>query len=270
MPSKIREVLRIVTILLAIIFLLSSIMNFGEKIPLGFTLLAFASPSSSIAAFEILIGVLLLASAVFSRLYVYGAAYLLAIIGLAEGLLSSDVQGLTRTMHESMIPFVFGGLALLTVEARSVSKSRGTKTSKQKSHEIITVLQFFVGGLVTLGGAAYTRSGTYPVGTALGSVHLVVGLTGLFAGYAFVKRRSWSGKFLVTINSVTIVYSAFAESLAEIYAYLPRGINDALVGTIIAIVVSVVIIYMLSVVSKQPSSPDVQVDARSDLNSLTP
>ena len=44
---------------------------------------------------------------------------------------------------------------------------------------------------------------------------------------------------------MTIVYSAFAESLAEIYAYLPRGINDALIGTIIAIIVSAVIIYIL-------------------------
>ena len=86
----------------------------------------------------------------------------------------------------------------------------------------------------------------YPVGTALGSVHLAVGLTGLYAGYAFYRGKSWSKKFLIAINGVTIAYSTFSESLAEIYAYLPRGINDALIGTIIAIIVSAAIIYLLA------------------------
>ncbi len=107
------------------------------------------------------------------------------------------------------------------------------------------MLQFFVGGLVTLGGAAFAKSGTYPIGTALGLGHLAVGLTGLFGGYAFARKKSWSNELLIGINIVTIAYSAITESLAEIYAFLPRSINDALIGTIIAIVVSAVIIYLL-------------------------
>jgi uncharacterized membrane protein YfcA len=99
---------------------------------------------------------------------------------------------------------------------------------------------------VTLGGAALTASGTYPVGTLLGSIHLAVGLGGLYGGYAFFKRKTWSARFLIIINVLAIAYSAFAETLAEIYAYLRPGINDAFIGTIIAIIVSSVIIYMVA------------------------
>ena len=42
------------------------------------------------------------------------------------------------------------------------------------------------------------------------------------------------------------MYPLIAVSLAEIYAYLAHGINDALIGTIIAIVVSAAIIYLLA------------------------
>jgi uncharacterized membrane protein YccC len=77
----------------------------------------------------------------------------------------------------------------------------------------------------------------------------VVGLIGLFSGYAFLKRKAWSPSFLIAINIVTIVYSAFSESVAEIYALMPPGVGDALIGTILAIIVSATIIYLL--VSRQ-------------------
>ena len=94
-------------------------------------------------------------------------------------------------------------------------------------------------------GLGYATSATYPVGTALGVVHLLVGLIGLFAGYAFLKRKAHSRRLLVAINGVTIAYSAFSESLAEVYALMTPGVGEALIGTIIAIVVSVAIIYLL-------------------------
>jgi hypothetical protein len=51
---------------------------------------------------------------------------------------------------------------------------------------------------------------------------------------------------LLAMNGVTIAYSAFSEGLAEVYALMTPGIGDALIGTIIAIVVSVAIIYLLA------------------------
>jgi hypothetical protein len=190
-------------------------------------------------------------SVVLSNLYVYGGAYPFSVAEIIEGFLSSQVQGLARDMHEVMIPFAIFGWVFLIVEAKNEAKTTTTKRKgldttmpSDRIHSIITTLQFFVGGLVTLGGAAFALSGTYPIGTLLGSIHLAVGLTGVFAGYAFLKRKTWSRRFLILVNSLTIGYSAFAETLAEIYAYLPRGINDALIGTIITIIVSAAIVYM--------------------------
>lgn len=245
MTPKLRRTLLLVTVALAFLFLISSAMNLGAKIPVGFAELSFASPSPSIAEFEIAIGLVLVAAAAVSSLYLYGGAYLLAVVGIAEGLLSPDVQGLARSLHEVMVPFAVLGWILIAVEAERVYRESERRDHSQRRREILTVMQFFVGGLVTLGGAAYAGGGTYPVGTALGLVHLAVGLTGLFAGFAYLRRRAWSPTFLIWINGATIVYSIFSESLAQIYAFLPPGINDSLIGTIIAVVVSAAIIYLL-------------------------
>jgi hypothetical protein len=233
-------------VILASLFLISASMNLGLKIPLGFTELGFAAPSMSIAEFEIAIGSILLVAAALRNRWALGGAYLMSIVGITEGLLASDVQGLARVFHETMVPFAIGGVALVAIDARAAYKAKRNKNAKQKSFEITTALQFLVGGLVTLGGAAYARSGTFPVGTALGLIHLAVGLAGLLGGYFFLRRKPWSREFLIGINSLTISYSALAEGLAQMYAFLSPGINDALIGTIIAIIVSAVIIYRLS------------------------
>jgi hypothetical protein len=240
-----KPILRVLTVVLAALFLFSAIMNLGFKIPLGSLSLSFASPSASIASFEIVIGMLLLVSAAFSNLYIYGGAYILGTVGIAEGLLSSDVQGLAREIHEIMIPFLIVGWIFFVILVQAASRSGKSRPVTSKNRQIITILQFFVGALVTLGGAAFTVGGSYPIGTLLGSVHLVIGIAGLLGGYVYLRRKTWSRSFLVSVNIVTIVYSAFAETLAEVYAYLPRGINDAFVGTIIAIIVSGVILYMI-------------------------
>jgi hypothetical protein len=235
---------RLATVALAAIFLVSCAFNLGARLQLGSTVLAFSNPSSSIAEFEILIAALLLAAAILSSAYAFAGALLLATVGILEGLLNAGVQGQARELHESMIPFLLAGWILLAAEAWAGRKARPS-TPSQSRRGLITALQFFVGALVTLGGAAFAEDGAYPIGTALGSVHLVVGILGLVGGYGVYKRKDWSKSYLVAINAVTIAYSAFAETLAEVYAYLPQGINDALIGTIVAIVVSAAIVYMV-------------------------
>jgi hypothetical protein len=237
--------IRLTTVVTAALFLVSSIMNFGAKIPLGFTELSFSTPLMSIAEFEVVIGLALLAAAAFSWLYVYAGAYLLALVGIAFGLANPDVQGLARNLHEAMLPFAIGGCVLLALGARSAYNSRANPSAGQIKRELITALQFFVGGLVVIGGAAFARNGTYPLGTVLGLIHLAVGLTGLFAGYAFLRRKVWSRRLLIAINGVIIAYSTFSESLAQVYALLPPGINESLIGTVLAIVVSAAILYLL-------------------------
>ena len=244
--SATRRALQCIAVVLALIFLLSALLNLGAQIQLGFAELSFQSPSSSIAAFEVVIALVLLGAAASSNLYLYGGAYLFAVVGISAGLLSEEDQGLARTLHKAMVPFVVVGWPLMVLEARAVYRARRQGGMVASGREIVTALQFFVGSLVTLGVAAFVRGGTYPVGTALGAVHLGIGLTGLLGGYFFVRREPWSRGFLIGINSVTIVYSAFADSLVQVYAFLPPGISDSLIGTIIAIAVSAVVICLLT------------------------
>ncbi|MDA4114939.1 MAG: hypothetical protein OK442_00115 [Thaumarchaeota archaeon] len=241
------------TAVLAALFLVSCALNFGAKLSLGAAQLSFVAPSTSIAEFEIVIGLVLLVAAAFSRLYPYAGAYLLGSVGIAEGLLSPSVQGFARSLHESMIPFAVGGWVLLAVETRRVYRSRTLARGGEERRQLVTALQFFNGALVTLGGLGYANAATYPVGTALGVIHLLMGLVALFAAYAFLKRRDYSRRLLFAINGVTIAYSAASEAAAEIYALMTPGIGDALIGTIIAIVVSIAIIYLL--ISNSPGQP---------------
>jgi hypothetical protein len=241
LTSRTRQAVRAATTVLAGLFLLSCALNFGAKIPP----LTFSSPSASIAEFEVVIGLILLAAAAVSRPYPYAGALILATVGILEGLLSPGVQGNARYLHETMIPFLAVGWALLAVEARTTYRERGRQPQGQSRQGLITALQVFDGALVTLGGAAFAALGTYPVGTALGSIHLALGIVGLFGGWAVYTRQPWSRSFLIAVNLVTIVYSAFTEALVELYAYLPPGINDSFIGTVVAIIVSAAIIFML-------------------------
>ena len=264
-PASVRQIIRVVTVVLAALFLVSCLLNFGAKIPLGVARLSFSAPSTSIAEFEVVIGLVLLVASGVSRLYPYAGAYLLASVGIAEGLLSPSVQGVARSLHESMIPFAVGGWVLLALETRRAYRSRTSTRGGEERRQLVTALQFFNGALVALGGLGYASSATYPVGTALGLIHLLVGLTALFAGYAFLKRRDYSRRLLIAINAVTIAYSAFSESAAELYALMTPGVGDALIGTIVAIVVSIAIICLLASSPRaSPAPPEEDERRRAD------
>lgn len=256
--------MRLLSLLTAVAFLFSATLNFGNKISIGTVELSFSNPSASIGEFEVAIALVLLASAIVSRLYVYGATYVFAFVGIAFGLTSPGVQGLARGLHLIMLPFALAGTILLAFEARSSFKSRRDKTRKTMNRQIITVLQFFVAALVTLGGAAYAKFGTFPVGTALGLIHLSIGLASFYAGYSFWKMKPSSGKLLIALNAVTIGYSTFSEALAQIFSYLPPGFNDSLVGTIIALFVSAAIICL--VVSQPVSKLEPKIETSSVRN----
>ena len=246
MASSVRQVLRLDSSLLAFIFLLSAALNLGARIPLGLATLTFESPEASIGGFEIFIAAFLILSVVFSRLYLYGGAYLLAGVGITEGLLSPEVIGLARSLHEVMIPFAVLGLALLLIEATWSYRSGAWGLAGNRRRETVLGLQFFLGGLVTFGGVAFALNGTYPFGTALGGVHLIVGVSGLYGGYAFLRNMAVSRRHLLWVDCIILAKSTFSQTDAEINGYLPRGITDSLIGTIIAILVSVIAIIMVS------------------------
>src|ERR1700680_4014739 len=79
----------------------------------------------------------------------------------------------------------------------------------------VVPLQFLVGGLVTFGGASFAFFAVNTLGNYLGVIHLAVGLIGLLAALlTLMSEAFWLRGFLIAINSVTIVYSSFSESVA--------------------------------------------------------
>ncbi|HUI01772.1 MAG TPA: hypothetical protein VLX56_09120 [Nitrososphaerales archaeon] len=132
MGSRPLLLVRGAVLLLACLFLLSSGMNLGATVPFGIGRLSFSAPSSSIAEFEVAIGLALLAAFALSRPYVYAGALLFASVGILEGLLSSGVQGNARSLHELMIPFLAGWLAL-GVEAGRSYRSRSGRSACSRS-----------------------------------------------------------------------------------------------------------------------------------------
>ena len=146
MSTDTRQATRLVTVLTAIVFFISAVLNFGARILYGFGEVSFSAPLTSTGLEELIIGLVLVAAAVVSRLYVYVGAYILTLVGIVSGLLSAQVQGLARDLHEVMLPLAVGGCILLALEARTAYGSRGRRSADRTNREAITVLQFFVGG----------------------------------------------------------------------------------------------------------------------------
>jgi hypothetical protein len=112
--------------------------------------------------------------------------------------------------------------------------------------QLILALQFLTGSLVTFGGTAFALLAVNQLGTALGSIHLLIGLTGLSVGIFALRRHSLPRKLLLAANALTIVYSISSVSAAGILSLLPSSaFHDSLIGTAAAVIMSSIIIYLL-------------------------
>jgi hypothetical protein len=110
----------------------------------------------------------------------------------------------------------------------------------------IIVLQFLVGGLVTMGGTLFATLAVNSFGRSLGLIHLSIGVTGILSGVAFLQAKPRSRSLLLAINAVTIAYSSFSESIVEIQSLLPSYASiGSLIGTLIAIIMSFAVIAIL-------------------------
>jgi hypothetical protein len=114
------------------------------------------------------------------------------------------------------------------------------------NRQLVIVLQLLVGALVTMGGALFAVFALNPLGTALGLVHFTSGVVGLLAGVMLLRSTAVSRRFLLAVNGWIISYSALSESIVQI-ASLPtsRVSIGSLIGTIIAIMMSCMIVYLL-------------------------
>ena len=101
---RIMIILRAAFFLDAIVFLIASLLNFGMKIPLGFTELNFPDPIWQAGVGEAVIGLALLAAAVTGRTAIAWVAFWLSVGGIIFGLSSARVQGLARDIHVILVP----------------------------------------------------------------------------------------------------------------------------------------------------------------------
>lgn len=112
--------------------------------------------------------------------------------------------------------------------------------------QMIIALQFLIGSLVTFGGTAFALLAVNGLGITLGSIHLLIGLVGLFTGIFVATRKALPRNLLLGANLLTIVYSVSSVSVAGILSLLPSSaFHDSLIGTAAAVIMSSIVIYLL-------------------------
>ena len=108
---------------------------------------------------------------------------------------------------------------------------------------ILVVLEIVAAGIVFFGGIALTYFGTEKV---LGLVHASLGLLGFPVAYGLWRRCCWAFAATMILNLATILYSTLSEIIAfNGVLVTPEALQGSLVGTIIAITISIAIIILL-------------------------
>ncbi|MGE5333170.1 MAG: hypothetical protein ACM3N4_00590 [Nitrososphaerota archaeon] len=117
---RVMVILRAALLVDAAVFLSAALLNFGAKIPLGFTELYFPVAIWQAGTGEAVIGLALLAAALTGRSALAWAAFGLSVVGIAFGLSSARVQGPARDIHIVLVPLavVIFGLLLWVRQQR--------------------------------------------------------------------------------------------------------------------------------------------------------
>ena len=113
MSTSSDRLLRALTAAYGLVFLASSLQNFGLRLSLGPLDFYFGEPIWQAGAGEAVIGILLVAAAVRESRPLYWTAYVLSVLGIAFGLSSARVVGAAREIHLVLAPLAAIGLAIL-------------------------------------------------------------------------------------------------------------------------------------------------------------
>jgi hypothetical protein len=115
---------RVLCVLDGIVFATSAILNFGFKIPVGFTELAFPAHVRQAGIGEAVIASALIAGGVSGRPRLCWVAFWMSVVGIAFGLISRQVQGPAREIHVVLVPLaILLGLGLLWSRQQRGSES---------------------------------------------------------------------------------------------------------------------------------------------------
>jgi hypothetical protein len=117
---------------------------------------------------------------------------------------------------------------------------------------LLAVLEFIVGGIVVLGGAALVYFSTDAIGMSLGVVHAILGLMALPAGYLLLTGRAGARTLTLWVDEAIIAFSTISEILLSITGSLPSGpFADSFIGTVLAVLIAIMILYQLMRVRPQ-------------------
>jgi len=111
---------------------------------------------------------------------------------------------------------------------------------------LIAILEFIVGGIVLLGGAALVYFSTDATGMSLGVVHAILGLLALPAAYLLLTGRAEARTLTLGVNAAIIAFSTISEIILSTTGSLPSGpFADSVVGTAVAVLIAIIIVYQL-------------------------
>src|SRR2546422_8987589 len=107
---------------------------------------------------------------------------------------------------------------------------------------LLAVLEFIVGGIVLLGGAALVYFSIDATGKTLGIVHVFLGLMAFPAGYLLLMGKARARVLTLGVDVAIIAFSTVSEVILSTTGSLASGpFTDSIIGTTVAVVLAGVI-----------------------------
>jgi len=111
---------------------------------------------------------------------------------------------------------------------------------------LLAILEFIVGGIVLLGGAALVYFSTDVTGISLGVVHAILGLLALPAAHLLLTDKAEARILTLGVNAAIIAFSTISEIILSTTGSLPSGpFADSVVGTTVAVLIAIIVVYQL-------------------------
>jgi len=111
---------------------------------------------------------------------------------------------------------------------------------------LLAILEFIVGGIVVLGGAALVYFSIDSTGLSLGISHAILGLMAFPAGYLLLTGSARARTLTLGIDAVVIAFSTASEIILSTTSSLPSGpFTDSVIGTAVAVLIAALIVYQL-------------------------
>src|SRR2546425_12172310 len=107
---------------------------------------------------------------------------------------------------------------------------------------LLAVLEFIVGGIVLLGGAALVYFSIDATGKTLGIVHAFLGLMAFPAGYLLLMGKARAQVLTLAIDVAIIAFSTGSEVILSTTGSLASGpFTDSIIGTTMAVLIAAAI-----------------------------